>query len=227
MPKASRPHHERAERKLPPAAVGGSLMLHVVVLFLLIHAAKSMAAPVPPPTYRVQLVAASAPKAPEREKPSPAKVSVKENRPPLPQPTTRKKPRVKAPTQTEKTPPKTPPSKAPARSEKKGEDAVNVQLDGKTFAYPAYLQNIIRQVYRYWRPPTGGQALRAEIAFVIHRDGSVSDIEWIRRSGAIAFDLEARGAVEAAGRAKAFGTLPKGYPRDRLRVSFFFDPTTY
>jgi outer membrane biosynthesis protein TonB len=227
MPKASRPHHEREERRLPPAAVGGSLGLHVVVLFLLIHAARSMAAPVPPPTYRVQLVAAAAPNAPEREKPVPAKVAVKENRPPPPQPTTRKKPRVKAPTQTEKKSPETPPSKEPARSEKKGEDAVNVQLDGKTFAYPAYLQNIIRQVYRYWRPPTGGKALRAEISFVIHRDGSVSDIEWVRRSGALGFDLEARGAVEAAGRAKAFGSLPAGYARDRLRVSFFFDPTAY
>jgi outer membrane biosynthesis protein TonB len=227
MPKAPRPHHEREERKLPPAAVGGSLVLHVAAFFLLIYAAKSMAAPVPPPTYRVQLVAASAPRAPEREKPVPAKVSKKENRPPPPQPTTRKKPKVKAPTQTEKKPRETPPSKEPARSEKKGEDAVNVQLDGKTFAYPDYLQNIIRQIYRYWRPPSGGQALRAEISFVIHRDGSVSDIEWIRRSGAIGFDLEARGAVEAAGRAKAFGSLPKGYPRDRLRVSFFFDPTSY
>jgi outer membrane biosynthesis protein TonB len=226
MSKASRPHHEREERRLPPAAVGGSLGLHLVVLLLLVHAAKSMAAPVPPPTYRVQLVAASAPKAPEREKPVPAKVSEKENRPPPPQPTTRKKPKVEAPTQTEKKPQVTPPSKEPARSEKKGEDAVNVQTAGATFAYPEYLNNITRQVLRYWRPPTNGKALRAEIAFVIHRDGSVSDLEWVRRSGDIQFDLEARGAVEAAGRAKAFGPLPKGYPRDALRVSFYFDPST-
>ncbi|HKK08278.1 MAG TPA: TonB C-terminal domain-containing protein, partial [Gemmatimonadota bacterium] len=70
-------------------------------------------------------------------------------------------------------------------------------------------------------------ALRAEISFVIHKDGSVSGIDWVRRSGDLSFDLEARGAVEAAGRARAFGSLPKGYPRDRLRVSFFFDPTSY
>lgn len=208
-------------------AVGGSLLLHAVVIALLVFASRSMAAPLPPPTYRVTLVAASAPKAPEREKPAPAKTAEKENRPPPPQPTTRRKPKVKEPTQTEKKPPPTPPSKEPARSEKEGNEAVNVQLDGANTPYPAYFQNIIRQVYRYWRPPSNGKALRAEISFVIHKDGSVSDIEWVRRSGALGFDLEARGAVEAAGRARAFGALPKAYPSDRLRVSFFFDPTAY
>ena len=42
----------------------------------------------------------------------------------------------------------------------------------------------------------------------------------------MAFDLEAHGAVEAAGRARAFGPLPEAWPRDRLRVSFFFDPAS-
>jgi outer membrane biosynthesis protein TonB len=226
MVEPAKPRRERDERGLPPMAVGGSLLLHAVVIALLVFASRSMAAPLPPPTYRVTLVAASAPKAPEREKPAPAKTAEKENRPPPPQPTTRRKPRVKAPTQTEKKPP-TPPSKEPARSEKEGNEAVNVQLDGANTPYPAYFQNIIRQVYRYWRPPSNGKALRAEISFVIHRDGSVSDIEWVRRSGALGFDLEARGAVEAAGRARAFGALPKAYPGDRLSVSFFFDPTAY
>lgn len=220
-------HRDRDDRKVPRSAVGGSLVLHAVVALLLIQAARSAGATPPPPTYRVRLVAASAPDAPEREKPVPAKVAEEKKRPPPPAPTTEKKPEVKAPTQTEKKPPETRPSKEPARSEEKGEDAVNVQLDGASFAYPDYLENIIRQVYRYWRPPTGGRALRAEISFVIHKDGSVSGIDWVRRSGDLSFDLEARGAVEAAGRARAFGSLPEGYPRDRLRVSFFFDPTSY
>ena len=61
---------------------------------------------------------------------------------------------------------------------------------------------------------------------MIHEDGSVTDIEWIRRSGDPAFDLQAQGAIEAAGKSLAFGPLPDGYPQDRLRVSFFFDPST-
>ena len=92
------------------------------------------------------------------------------------------------------------------------------------FAFPEYLENIVRQINRYWRRPTGARHLRAEIVFVIDRDGRVSEIGWAQKSGDAAFDLEAQGAVEAAGRSLAFGPLPEGYPRDRLRVSFYFDP---
>ena len=81
-------------------------------------------------------------------------------------------------------------------------------------------------MHRYWRPPTGNRNLRAEVVFTIESDGSTSDIEWVQRSGDLAFDLEAHGAVEAAGRARAFGPLPAAWPRDQLRVSFFFDPAS-
>jgi len=60
----------------------------------------------------------------------------------------------------------------------------------------------------------------------LESDGATSDIEWVQRSGDLAFDLEAHGAVEAAGRARAFGPLPAAWPRDQLRVSFFFDPAS-
>lgn len=52
----------------------------------------------------------------------------------------------------------------------------------------------------------------------------MSGLQFIRRSGSFAFDLEAQGAVEAAGRAGAFGPLPTGYGPDVLPVSFFFSP---
>ena len=60
---------------------------------------------------------------------------------------------------------------------------------------------------------------------MIHRDGSVTDIEWVRRSGSAQFDLLCSSAVESAGRDQAFGPLPDTYARDELLVSFFFDPT--
>jgi hypothetical protein len=37
----------------------------------------------------------------------------------------------------------------------------------------------------------------------------VSDVRVVRKSGSYGFDLEARGAVEAAGEARAFGRLPE------------------
>jgi outer membrane biosynthesis protein TonB len=60
--------------------------------------------------------------------------------------------------------------------------------------------------------------------FFIHRNGRISNLQFITRSGNFAFDLEAQGAVEAAGNAVAFGPLPEEYPADVLPVNFFFDP---
>lgn len=218
------PRRRDDEDGLPQRAVGGSVLLHALVGLALVRAAPSVAAPAEPKTYRVKLVAAAAEEAPVRQDPKPAEAAEEEHRPPPPEPSPKRKPETERPKTVEERE-VAEPSKEPARAREEGEEAVNVQLPGANFAFPRYLENIIRQVQRYWRPPTGGRHLRAEISFVIHRDGSVSDLEWIRRSGVASFDLEARGAIEAAGRAKAFGPLPDDYPRDRLRVSFFFDPS--
>ncbi len=215
------------DRSLPPAAVLGSVLLHAVAGLLLLRAAPGLATPPPPDTYRVKLVAPAAEDAPVREDPRPAEEAEEEHRPPPPEPTERPKPDTETPKVEQEEEPRREPEREPARAPEEGEDPVNVQLEGANFPFPDYLESIIEQVNRYWRPPTGVQHLRAELSFVIHEDGSVSDIEWIRRSGNTAFDLEARGAVEAAGRRRAFGPLPEDYPRDRLRVSFFFDPTVY
>ncbi len=79
-------------------------------------------------------------------------------------------------------------------------------------------------MYRRWRPPPSNALLEAEVFFLVHRDGSVTGLQFIRRSGSFAFDLEAQGAIEAAARAGALGTLPTGYASDVLPVSFYFNP---
>jgi hypothetical protein len=50
----------------------------------------------------------------------------------------------------------------------------------------------------------------------------VTDLQFIRRSGNFSFDLEAQGAIEEAGRFKAFGSLPDGWTSDVLFVRFYF-----
>jgi protein TonB len=98
-----------------------------------------------------------------------------------------------------------------------------VRTEGIEFPYPGYLQNIVRQIALRFKAPRGG-ARRAEVMFLIHRDGTISNLNFRVASGSYAFDVEARGAVESAAQAGAFGPLPRGFPDDVLPVIFSFDP---
>ncbi|HXC24958.1 MAG TPA: TonB C-terminal domain-containing protein [Gemmatimonadaceae bacterium] len=90
------------------------------------------------------------------------------------------------------------------------------------FPYPGYLNNIVRQIAVNFKLQNPDSPVRAEVAFLIHRDGSVTNFRFITRSGVYTFDLEAQGAVEKA--ASAFGPLPNGFGEDVLPVVFSFDP---
>ncbi|MDX2194721.1 MAG: TonB C-terminal domain-containing protein, partial [Gemmatimonadales bacterium] len=155
-----------------------------------------------------------------RPAPSPAKT------PPRPTPTPTPAPAAATPAERE--PSAKPQSPAPAAAAPgvapgAGLDAVTVRTPGIDFPYPEYLRNILNQVFRRW--DAAKVPLRAEVSFLILRDGSVRNIAFVRRSGDFSFDLEAQGAVEAAGNARAFGALPDGWPNDVLPVSFVFEPS--
>lgn len=105
----------------------------------------------------------------------------------------------------------------------KGTDVANVRTEGIAFPYPGYLNNIANQILLNF-DTSESRPLRCEVFFLIHRDGSISDFEIRRRSGSSAFDIAARGAVEAASRARAFGPLPDGFNDDVLPVIFTFVP---
>jgi outer membrane biosynthesis protein TonB len=104
-----------------------------------------------------------------------------------------------------------------------GGEGLDVQIAGDEFPYPEYLENIIRQLNRYFR--WTGADLTAKVGFEIMRDGSVKSIRVQQKSGNINFDLEAISAIEQAGKRGAFGPLPKGWVNDRLAISFRFEPT--
>jgi protein TonB len=105
----------------------------------------------------------------------------------------------------------------------RGADVANVRTEGIEFPYPVYLQNVVRQIALQFKPDARS-ALRAEVAFLIRRDGSISGLKLVTRSGNFSFDQDAMGAVEAAARSNAFGPLPQGFTDDVLPVIFSFDP---
>lgn len=209
-----------ATRSGAPAAAVGSVALHGTLLLAGFLAGSRIVIPPPAQVYRVDLVAAPSP---------PAVTAVpeasKETRKPAPKeeaaPRAKRRERPEAAKVERAKPAESKPSPATPTADE------TIRLEGAPFLFPDYLNNLVLQVKRRWRPPTGPQRLSAEIAFLIHRDGRVTDIEWVRRSGSPIFDLEARGAIEAAGRQQAFGPLPEGYPAEQLRVIFLFDPAKY
>ena len=198
-----------------------------------------------PPVYAVELVAApapiSAPEAPVATAPAAATPEAAVPTTPQPKPVVRDTRPAAPKPEPVRTPPKpttTPPNPGaqtartattaaatPAQGEtpSNGTDAVTVKTPGLSFPYPDYLRNIVSQVYRRWNRPRGGTR-RAEVFFMILRDGSVRDVRFLTPSGDFSFDLEAQGAIEAAVNAGAFGPLPDGYPQDVLPVSFYFEP---
>ena len=216
--------------------VGAAVLLHVTAVAALV-AVKGSSPTALPPIYKVNIVAAppgpsaigvvkpavaapSAPVPPRAEKLAPAP-----SLPAKPKPVTTKA----TPKEVTPTPPVAAPRTQPAAPAAgggptggKGTDVANVRTEGIDFPFPGYLNNIVRQIKVRFKPPAGTQ--RAEVMFILQRDGSVSNLRFLTRSGSYEFDLEAQGAIEAAASSKAFGALPDGFPEDALPVVFSFDP---
>jgi protein TonB len=218
--------------------IGASALLHaaIIVPLVLLHSAASVAVP---PMYKVELIAAppgeraagvvtTAP-APEVPTKAPPKADTKAVA------------KVKTPEKTKKVTPKPVVQATPKMATKQeavaknapkagggevggsGADVSPIKTEGIDFAYPGYLQNIVRQIALNFSPKGNVGALRAEVFFMIGRDGKVSGFKFLSRSGNLAFDIEAEGAVDAAWR--GFGPLPSGYTDDVLPIVFSFDPS--
>ena len=244
------PRRVNEPRHITPFAV--SAALHAAIATLLFNTLKERKPVALPPMYRVEIIAAPAGERAIGEvkseqtagktavtPPAASQSSVKD----MPLPTAKPAPKTPArvtPSDAKAKPaakagkadakavaqPKTEAPKAGGgQVGDKGTDVAKVRSDGIEFPFPGYLNNIVRQIALNFKPRNPAARLKAEVRFLIHRDGSVSDITFIRRSGNFSFDLEAQGAVEAASSAHAFGPLPTGFPDDALPVVFSFDPT--
>jgi len=212
-----------------PLGLAGTLFVHgTALVFLLTSATGARSAP---PTYKVRLIAAPAPDQETRKAPESVQREAEQAQPPAPAPKPPPKSTVShaAPppvsdAHKREAAPRTTPTAQPLPGEKPstGNDVATVSTEGVEFPFPEYLQNIVSQILRRWQRPPEGTPLEAEVSFFLHRDGTITDLQFIRRSGNFAFDLEAQGAVEEAGRFKAFGALPAGWTSDVLFVRFYF-----
>jgi protein TonB len=226
----------RTDRRSPPGKVAGlvgTLLVHAAAAGFLFSQVKPTAAT--PPAYAVDLVAApppaprqrlareALPTPPPEEKPAPVKPK------PKPPPKTPPAPAPKPPPPKEtprEPPPKTaaPATPAPGETPSTGTDVATIKTPGLEFPFPDYLRNIVNQVYQRW-DRSAAENRAAEVSFLILQDGSVRDIRFVTRSGSFSFDLNAQGAIEAAGNVRAFGPLPDGWDADVLPVSIYFKPT--
>ncbi|MEK7401052.1 MAG: TonB C-terminal domain-containing protein [Gemmatimonadota bacterium] len=219
------------------ASVFGSLLLHagLIAAFLSLRPDPG---PKAPPYFRVNLVAAAASPAPAAGVVAPpaTKVPPPAEKKAPPRPKTDEVapvPVAEAPKAADK---RATPSVSDTRVDRKapapvagggeqgstGADVASITTEGIAFQYPGYLENIVRQIRLRFTPPRGMAALKAEVAFLIRRDGTIMGFRFTQRSGAYTFDLEVQGAVESA--AAAFGSLPPGFKDDVLPVVFSFDP---
>jgi len=193
-------------------------------------------------TFEIELVspppaAQAEERAPEREEvvierptpeptpptPEPEQPTLEVERPPPQQEPERREPEPEPPEpDVEPAPaaaPETPPEEPPPTS---GE-GLNVRMEGLRRDFPAYYENIIRQIQRCFRWQGGG-GWSAQVYFVIRRDGTVRDLDFRTRSGNTSFDFEAMGAVECAGQGR-FGPLPEDLPYESQPVLFEFQPS--
>jgi len=213
----------------PALGLAGTVMVHGLAGVLLVGEAPSHRAA--PPVYKVQLVAAPAPEPGARKAPEAVERAAEEQPAPIPDPKPAPKsaasPAVppKAPDATRReAAPRTTPKAAPLPgvTPSTGNDEVSVSTEGVAFPYPEYLENIVVQIHRRWQKPYGNASPEVEVSFFIHRDGSITDLQFVKRSGNFGFDLEAQGAIEETGRSKVFGPLPSGWESDVLFVRFMF-----
>ena len=220
-----------------PIGVSALLHLGVISSILLLRASAPRALP---PMYRVDLVAAPPgaraagavtrvppPVAPAK---APPKADTKSRGPAAPVLKNRK-PEKQLQQATPNVTAKSTPQAASASAKAgggptggSGNDVAGVRTEGIEFPFPGYLTNIVRQIALNFSPRNPNAPLKAEVMYLIRRDGSVTGFRFLSRSGSYAFDLECQAAVEAVASARAFGPLPAGFTDDVLPVIFSFDP---
>lgn len=115
------------------------------------------------------------------------------------------------------------PSSIPMSNPAAANKSVVVQNGDFGSRFGWYVSIIQRTVSQNWysqlADPTASMGHSVVVAFVVHRDGSVSDPRIVRSSGVPSLDSSAIQAVE---RVNSFGPLPPGYSGNSVSVAYTF-----
>lgn len=114
-----------------------------------------------------------------------------------------------------------PPEASDEPDAEEGGADINVRQEGIQRDYPAYWNNLLRQMKRCFRPT---QNRTAVVEFVVRRDGATTDIGIAVSSGSFSFDLDAMGAAECIGKEGRLGPLPDDFPWDTVPVRIELTP---
>jgi outer membrane biosynthesis protein TonB len=102
----------------------------------------------------------------------------------------------------------------------------SIQFDSKGVEFGPWLARFIAQVRSNWIPliPQAAMVMRGHtsIAFIVHRDGRITDVAVARPSDVDAFTKAARGAILMSNPTLP---LPREYPDDRMpmMVTFYYN----
>ncbi len=180
----------RDQRRTPGGsrvAFAGTVVVHGVAVVFLFANPSAQALPTLP-VYNVRLVAAPRPEPEVRSAPEvvqrPAEQPRPASSPPRRETVAEAPPPLQQDTETEPAP-RTTPEEQPLPDEEPstGDDPATLNMSGVNFPFPEYVNNIVAQIYRRWQRPAGNQSVRAEILFLVRRDGSIANLRFTRRSG--------------------------------------------
>jgi outer membrane biosynthesis protein TonB len=205
-----------------------SATVHVVALVLAWWTQVARPRPLELVSYQIEIVSPPAAQEAEEPAPQPEEELVVETPEPTPPPEDAEPdPVVEEPEDVEEKPEPTATPPPPEPEEEAGEpepeaeaggEDINVRMEGLRKDYPAYYDNIIRQIHRClrFRGPGG---LETSVYFHITPEGEVGNLRFVDRSGNAEFDFAVMGAVECAGNGR-LGPLPEDLRMDRFPVIF-------
>jgi TonB family protein len=107
-----------------------------------------------------------------------------------------------------------------------GDFGPSIQFDTKGVDFGPWLRRFVAQIRRNWFVPYAAMSLHGHtvLTFVVHRDGSITDLQILRPSTIDAFTTSAFSAIKSSNPTMP---LPPEYPDDQcfFTVTFYFNET--